>query len=139
MPRNSSCSKAPAGPRGDPHVDTDYLHLKGVRDLDRRGLALLRELYVWREATSAGLDRASFRVLGNEVLLALAQHPVRTTLELAKVKGIGRENAERRADEILSAIDRGLAVPEAELPRIKRSAWTMGCPIWPMKLSGLKR
>ena len=103
---------------GAPHDDpaTSYLRLKGAKVLDRRALALLREVYVWRETTSAKLDRAAFRVLGNEVLFQLAQHPPRTLEDLARVKGIGRDTLDRRGAEILAAIERGLAIPDKELP-----------------------
>ncbi len=97
-----------------------FIRLKGARVLDRRGLALLRELYDWRETTSSQLDRASFRVMGNEVLLHLAANPVSTLEELGRVRGVGRDVAERRGAEVLAAIERGKAVPEGELPRFER-------------------
>src|SRR5439155_10322588 len=49
-----------------------FLKVKGARALDPRGLAVLREVFLWRERTAARFDRAPFRVLGNETLLALA-------------------------------------------------------------------
>ncbi len=102
----------------DPRVT--FLKMKGARDLDRRGLAVLRELYEWRQKTAARLDRALFRVMGNEPLLHLAAHPVTTQEELAAVRGVGRDLAERRGKELLAAIERGLAVPDDELPRFER-------------------
>ena len=57
----------------------------------------------------------------NETLLQLATRPVTNLAELAKVRGVGREAVSRWGGEILAAISRGLAVPEAELPRIARS------------------
>lgn len=102
----------------DPRVT--FLKMKGARDLDRRALAVLRELYEWRQKTAARLDRALFRVMGNEPLLHLAAHPVTTQEELAAVRGVGRDLAERRGKELLAAIERGLAVPDDELPRFER-------------------
>ena len=85
--------------------ETAFLRLKGSKALQRRELAILRELYNWREETSARLDRASFRVLGNEVLFALAQQPVHSLEELGRVKGVGQEGAQRRGNEILSQFE----------------------------------
>src|SRR5256714_12951910 len=48
------------------------LRMKGARDLTRRELAVLREVANWRDTVAAELDRATFRVMGNEVLLELA-------------------------------------------------------------------
>ena len=126
---------------GAPHDDpaTSYLRLKGAKVLDRRALALLREVYVWRETTSAKLDRAAFRVLGNEVLFQLAQHPPRTLEDLARVKGIGRDTLDRRGPEILAAIERGLAIPDKELPRIERGPRRVPDPAFEARLEAMKR
>ncbi|MEP6591100.1 MAG: HRDC domain-containing protein [Gemmatimonadota bacterium] len=126
---------------GMPHDDpsSSYLRLKGAKALDRRSLALLREVYVWRETTSSKLDRAAFRVLGNEVLFQLAQHPVRTLEALGRVKGIGRDTLERRGSDILAAIERGLAIPDAELPRVERGPRRVPDPAFETRLEALKR
>ena len=126
---------------GAPHDDpaASYLRLKGAKALDRRSLALLREVYVWRETTSAKLDRAAFRVLGNEVLFELAQHPPQTLEELARVKGIGRDTLERRGAEILAAVERGLAIPDKDLPRIERGPRRVPDPAFEARLEAMKR
>lgn len=100
--------------------EAGFVRLKGARDLDRRGLAILRELFVWRTRTAERLDRALFRVLGNETLILLAQRRPRTEEDLGAIRGIGRENVGRRGAELLEAIRRGVDVPEAELPAFER-------------------
>jgi ribonuclease D len=105
---------------GELDQQTSYLELKGAKALERRALAVLREVYFWRETKAAELDRASFRVMGNETLFLLAMHPTTDEAELAKVRGVGREAVSRWGREIVAAIGRGLAVPDAELPRVER-------------------
>ena len=62
------------GTQWNPEIeDTGFLRLKGARDLTRRELARLRELVKWRDAIAAELDRAVFRVAGNETLLDLSR------------------------------------------------------------------
>ena len=117
----------------------DFLKMKGARVLERRGLAILRELHGWRSATAAALDRAEFRVMGNEVLLELAQRPATTMEALAAVKGIGRDGIDRRGAEILQAIARGLAVPDAELPRFPRGTRRETDPAYEIRLEALKK
>ena len=126
---------------GAAHDDpaSSYLRLKGAKALDRRALAILREVYVWRETTSAKLDRAAFRVVGNEVLFQLAEHPVRTLEELGRVKGIGRDSLERRGSDILEAVERGLALPDSELPRVERGPRRVLDPAFETRLEALKR
>jgi len=98
----------------------EALRAKGARALTPRQLAIFRELYVWRAELAETLDRAAFRIVGNEALLALAAHPVSGLAELKQFRGVGRELAERRGSQVLAAIKRGLALPEDGLPRYPR-------------------
>lgn len=117
---------------------TGYLRMKGAKALDRRSLAVLRELYVWREGLAARLDRASFRIAGNEVLFELAQRPVRTPDALNKVRGIGRDTVERRGADILAAIERGLAIPDDLLPKVERPPRRVPDPAFEARVEALK-
>jgi ribonuclease D len=98
-----------------------FLRIKGARDLTRRELAILRELAPWRDDIARGMDRATFRVLGNEQLLEIAKRHPSSRDELATIKGMPRGLLESRAPEMLAAVQRGLAVPDAELPRFPKS------------------
>ncbi|MEP6781552.1 MAG: HRDC domain-containing protein, partial [Gemmatimonadaceae bacterium] len=101
--------------------DTGFFKLKGARDLTRRELARLRELVKWRDSIAAELDRAVFRVAGNEVLLDLSRTAPTTREALFAVKGFPRGMSESRAAEALGAVKRGENVPEADLPRFPKS------------------
>jgi ribonuclease D len=120
----------------DPRVT--FMKLKGARALDRRGLAVLRELYAWRDTTASELDRASFRVMGNDVLLILAATPVTDLEAVGRVRGVGREILARRGDQILAAIERGLAVPDSELPRFERGPRRVIDPEFDARVDRLK-
>jgi ribonuclease D len=98
-----------------------FLRIKGARDLSRRELAVLRELANWRDTIARDLDRATFRVIGNEQLLELSRVQPHTREDLARVKGISRGLLENRSAEMIGAIRRGLEVPEADLPRFPKA------------------
>jgi ribonuclease D len=115
-----------------------FLKLKGARDLNRRELAVLRELVPWRDAVSKQLDRATFRVLGNEQLLDIARLQPSTRDALSKVKGMPRGILEQRGQELLDAVKRALAVPESELPRFPRAARWDRDPEFDARVSALK-
>jgi len=115
-----------------------YLRVKGARDLTRRELAVLRELVPWRDAVAGSLDRATFRVLGNEQLLDIARTQPRTKEALAKVKGMPRAVLEQRGEELLDAVTRALAVPEAELPKFPRAARWDRDPEFDARVNALK-
>jgi ribonuclease D len=97
-----------------------FLRLKGARDLSRRELAVLREVANWRDTVAAELDRATFRVMGNEVLLELARKAPRSVSELSAIKGMPKGMIERGGSEIVGAIRRGMEAPEAELPKFPK-------------------
>jgi ribonuclease D len=94
-----------------------YLRIKGARDLTPRGLAVLRELHAWRETVAEERDQATFRVLGNQTLIALSLRPPEHARQLPQFEGLSQGLADRRGRDIFAAIQRGLAIPEAELPR----------------------
>ncbi|HET7321848.1 MAG TPA: ribonuclease D [Longimicrobiaceae bacterium] len=102
-------------------AENAFLRVKGARDLTGRGLAVLRELYQWREEAARERDQATFRVLGNQVLIALSLRPPQNAKELAATSGVPHWVAERRSRELMDAIHRGLAVPDSELPSFPRA------------------
>jgi len=97
-----------------------FLRLKGARDLSRRELAVLREVANWRDTVAAQLDRATFRVLGNEALFEIARRAPKNATELGTIKGMPKGMIERAGADIISAIRRGMEAPEAELPKFPK-------------------
>ena len=97
-----------------------FLRLKGARDLSRRELAVLREVANWRDTVAAQLDRATFRIMGNEVLFELARTTPRSVSELAAIKGMPKGMLDRAGSDIVAAVRRGSEVPEAELPKFPK-------------------
>jgi len=116
-----------------------YLRMKGARALSRRSLAILRELLPWRDSIAAELDRASFRVISNEALLALSATPPRSSEELVKVGGISPRLVSERGASLLVVIERGLAVPEKDLPRFPRAERHAADPVFDQAVDRLKR
>ncbi|HEY5023148.1 MAG TPA: ribonuclease D [Gemmatimonadaceae bacterium] len=97
-----------------------FLRLKGARDLSRPELAVLREVANWRDAVAAQLDRATFRVMGNEALFELARRAPKSVSELSAIKGMPKGMIDRAGADIVAAVRRGVEVPEAELPKFPR-------------------
>lgn len=118
--------------------DTSFLRMKGARDLTRRELARLRELVKWRDAIAAELDRATFRVAGNEVLLDLSRLAPTSREGLFSVKGFPRGMSDTRAHEALHAIVRGNEVAEGDLPRFPKAARWDRDPDFDERVSRLK-
>jgi ribonuclease D len=115
-----------------------FLKIKGARDLSRRELAVLRELVPWRDSVAREMDRATFRVVGNEQLLDIARAQPRTRDDLGKVRGLSRGILERRSQEILDAVARAQAVPESDLPKFPKAPRWDRDPHFDTKVGALK-
>ncbi len=93
----------------------EFRRIKGATKLDRRAQAVLRELHVWREGRAAAADRPPFKIVGAEVLLALAEDPPTTVDGVARALASYPRQA-GQAEVVFDAIERGLDLPESELP-----------------------
>lgn len=86
-----------------------------------RFLAVLRELAAWREREAQARDVPRARVLRDQALLEIAAQAPATAAELARTRALGAKVADGPAgQEMLEAVARGKAVPEAECPRLDR-------------------
>jgi ribonuclease D len=98
------------------HGPDEFRRIKGSAKLSRRQQAVLRELYVWREELAAAADRPPFKIVGPEILLALAELSSPTIDDVARVLSSYPRQA-RQFEHVFAAITRGLELPEDELPR----------------------
>ena len=108
-----------AGVRYTPPDDEwGFLSVKGSRDLDGRGLAVLRSLHSFRENEALTLDRPPFKVLSDAVIAALAADP---RADIGKVKGIGRYGRGPGASAVRRAVREGLRAEPVRRPRAPRN------------------
>jgi ribonuclease D len=115
-----------------------FLRMKGAKALKGRALAVLREVHQWREELAARSDRAPFRILSNEPMLDIARAQPRDVAALRAMRGVGGELVERRGRELLAAVQRGLELPESEIPRLARPARRPPDPAYEARLERLK-
>lgn len=97
-----------------------YLRVKGAKTLDPRRLAALRELVEWRDGVARAADKAPFRVMGNDALLAVAKRLPDSPAALETVPDLPRSLARRHGDALLAGVARARALPADELPKIER-------------------
>jgi len=94
-----------------------YLKIKGARGLDPKSLAVLRELYLVRDARARKLDRPPFKVLGNRSLLEIAQCMPETEEDLGRIKGVTDLILRRFGRDLLAAVVRGLKKSHGPIPK----------------------
>jgi len=115
-----------------------YLRMKGAKALKGRALAILREVYQWREDVARSSDRAAFRILNNEPMLLIAKSSPRELSQVKAIPGISPEQAERRGRDIIAAVERALSLPERDLPRLERPRRPAPDPAFDARLERLK-
>ena len=95
---------------------SDFLRVKGARQLDELSQRVLRSLYAYRDQEAASMDRPAFKVIPDPVLLELARTRPRTYDEVAAQFRKGSGLVRRHGDRLLSVIEEGVAdetpVPE---------------------------
>ncbi len=91
-----------------------FLSMKGSRKLNGRGLAVLRELVVFRDAEARRRGVPPYRVVPNDALLFLAESP---GSDLADVPGLGESTRRRIGRELLAAVRAGGAAQPVSRPR----------------------
>jgi ribonuclease D len=98
--------------RADPWRRTSGIH----RVRNRRGLAVVRELWLERDKIARRRDMSPTRVLPDAAIVEAARVPPAGATELAAIAGFGGRNARRHEAEWLRAIGRALALPDRRLP-----------------------
>lgn len=115
-----------------------YLRVKGAKGLPPRALAAFRELHRWRETVAERDDKAPFRVIGNDALLAASRALPLAPADLGRIKELPASLARRHGAALLAAVARALALPERDLPRLERTARPPKDPAFDARVERLK-
>ncbi len=89
--------------------------VKGVRDLELRQVALLREAWFWRDEVARARDRAPFRVAGDPALVAVVRERPRDVSALGRVRGFSSQLAERSGEELLDRLEQTDRLDDSQL------------------------
>lgn len=95
-----------------------HLHrqVRGWRDLDARGLAVLHELAAWREHAARTEDRPRGTILKDELLCEIARRAPSHPGQLRGLRGLSPGFLERHGAGIVAAVRRGLDTPPGGRP-----------------------
>ncbi|MBN2847235.1 MAG: ribonuclease D [Coriobacteriia bacterium] len=104
--------------RVDPRIQ--YLRVKRASSLDRRGLAVLREVAAWRENEAQRRDIPRRWLVADESLIEIARRRPKDTAGLAAIRGVNDRVAGRDSAGLVAAIIAGEAVSEEDLPRLPK-------------------
>ncbi|MEE9295471.1 MAG: HRDC domain-containing protein [Phycisphaerae bacterium] len=92
-----------------------FHRIKGVGSLDRKGLAIARELAIERDKLARRFNRPPRVLLKDHLIIEIARHALTRREELASLRGFSlRADALRRT---LAAVQRGLNMPPEQRPK----------------------
>lgn len=89
-----------------------WRRLRGARELDAPGRAVLRALWIAREAKASEVDRPPFKVLSEQTMLDIARLRPTSGEALARIPGVTPQVQKRMGDAIREALAAG-EVPAA--------------------------
>ncbi len=98
--------------RIDPWRRTSGMH----RARGRRSLALVRELWQTRDTIARARDTTPGRILPDAALVEIAMAAPQTINDLKAMRAMRNRGPRRFVSEWFDAVERGLALPDADLP-----------------------
>ena len=100
-----------------PPPDPERWRIKGAARLTRAEMAVLRELWLWREREATRANRPPFFILSHDALLDLS---IAAVDDAPLDPMLPRRFAPHRHEGVVQAVMRGLAVPPDECPVVLR-------------------
>ena len=91
--------------------------VSGAGGLKPRALAVMREIVAWREERARTLNRPPRWILRDDIIAELAKRQPVTLEELKSTRGLGIDGKAQWAKELIAAIQRGIDIPDDDLPR----------------------
>jgi ribonuclease D len=94
--------------------------VSGIGNLAPRNLAIVRELWIWRQEEAERRDIPPRRVLRDDLIVELAKRKSSDVSKIRDLRGMTYRSLKHVLDDIAACIDRGLSVPLDELkpPRV---------------------
>ena len=96
----------------------DWRRVSGIGTLNARNLAIVRELWLWRQDEAKRLNQPAKRLLRDDLLVEIAKRKTDQPDQILAIRGLQRGDLRRKATELADCVRRGL---EAPLERGERS------------------
>jgi ribonuclease D len=100
---------------------TAFWRISGIQDLSPHQLAVLRELYSYRDQQARITNQPHFKILSNQVLLEVAQTCPHYIQELHLLPTISDLQIRRYGKALLEAVRRGIQAPPLKRPSPQRT------------------
>lgn len=101
----------------------NWRRISGSQKLSARELAILRELFFWREREAETKNKPARKIMRDDLLLELAHRQPGNVQDLTAPRDMNRSDYRREAGAILESISRAQNLPQQELPAVERQQY----------------
>lgn len=95
--------------------------VSGISGMSARSLAIVREIWRWREQEAQRRDRPPKRILRDDLLVELAKRQTADPKRIRAVRGMERGDLQRHLPDLARCVERAMDLPDERLPRFPRS------------------
>lgn len=88
--------------------------LKGLGGLDRRKLAVVRELFIWREGKALERNRPARTIVRDDLIIEIAKRNPKSEQDLEVVRGLAKKDL----SSIVAVAQKARALPPEQLPEL---------------------
>ncbi len=98
-------------------TEPQWRRVSGISSLNSRALAIVRELWIARDAEAARKNRSPKRVIPDDLVVELAKRGTSDPNRLKAIRGFENRVAKAMIEPISEAVNRGLQLEDSELPK----------------------
>lgn len=96
--------------------DERWRRVSGNSGLDQRSLAIVHELWKWREEEARRRNQPARRVLRDDLIVELAKRQTADVKRIRALRGMERGDLVKRLDGLAQCIEKALALPVEQCP-----------------------
>lgn len=94
----------------------DWRRVSGIGKLGPQGLAIVREIWHWRQQEAQERNRPPRRILRDDLIVEMAKRKVDSPQRVMAIRGLERGSLKKKADELAACVRRGLENPVEREP-----------------------
>jgi len=106
--------------------EEQWRRVKRISSLNRRQLAVAREVAAWREREAQRRDVPKRWILGDESIVEIARRAPVTPAEVGAIRGVSDKAGKGAQKGIAEAVKLGLEVPDDQLPTLTKKRRPQG-------------
>jgi ribonuclease D len=97
-----------------------WRRMAGLSGLSPKSLAIVRELWLWRDAEAKHLDRPPRRILRDDLIVEMAKRGLADIAALKVLRGMNHRDKQHYLESVSSCIERAIHMPPDQWPRTPR-------------------